>query len=44
MKGFIYAVLMVINILSLIYMIGITITYFLQLLYSGKALGGKLIF
>jgi len=39
MKGFIYAVLMVINILSLIYMIGITITYFLQLLYSGKALG-----
>lgn len=38
MRSVIYAVLMVINSLSLAYMIGITITYFLQLLYSGKAL------
>jgi len=38
MRNVIYAVLMVINSLSLAYMIGITITYFLQLLYSGKAL------
>jgi cellulose synthase/poly-beta-1,6-N-acetylglucosamine synthase-like glycosyltransferase len=38
MRNVIYAVLMVINSLSLTYMIGITITYFLQLLYSGKAL------
>ncbi|NCB36667.1 MAG: glycosyltransferase family 2 protein, partial [Clostridia bacterium] len=31
-------VLMFINSISLIYMIGITITYFLHLIYSGKAL------
>lgn len=38
MRNVIYAILMVINSLSLAYMIGITLTYFLQLLYSGKAL------
>ena len=38
MRDVVYAILMVINSLSLAYMIGITITYFLQLLYSGKAL------
>lgn len=38
MRSVLYAVLMVINSISLIYMIGITITYFLHLLYSGKAL------
>ena len=38
MKSVIYTILMVLNSLSLVYMIGITITYFLQLLFSGKAL------
>ncbi|MEA4997897.1 MAG: glycosyltransferase [Candidatus Limiplasma sp.] len=38
MKNVLYVVLMVLNSLSLAYMIGITVTYFLQLLYSGKAL------
>lgn len=38
MKSFIYSLLMVINSLALVYMIGITITYFLQLIFSSKAL------
>ena len=38
MKQIISVFLMLINALSLAYMIGITITYFLQLLYSGRAL------
>ena len=39
MKNILYAFLMAINSLSLAYMIGITLTYFIQLIYSGKALG-----
>jgi len=39
MRNILYAILMVINSLSLAYMIGITFTYFIQLIYSGKALG-----
>lgn len=39
MRSILYAILMVINSLSLIYMIGITLTYFIQLIYSGIALG-----
>ena len=38
MRDVIYIVLMAINGLALTYMIGITIIYFLQLLFSGKAL------
>lgn len=38
MRDAVYSVLMVINIISLVYMIGITFMYFLQLLFSGKAL------
>ena len=39
MRNVIYAILMAINSISLAYMIGITLTYFIQLIYSGKALG-----
>jgi len=39
MKSVLFGFLMVINSLSLAYMIGITLTYFIQLIYSGKALG-----
>jgi cellulose synthase/poly-beta-1,6-N-acetylglucosamine synthase-like glycosyltransferase len=38
MRDVVYTVLMVINSLALAYMLGITVIYFLQLLYSGKAL------
>lgn len=38
MRDILYAVLMGINALSLVYMIGITITYFLQLIFSGTTL------
>jgi cellulose synthase/poly-beta-1,6-N-acetylglucosamine synthase-like glycosyltransferase len=39
MRNTLYAILMMINSLSLAYMIGITLTYFIQLIYAGKALG-----
>ena len=38
MRNVFSVILMVINWISLIYMIGITMTYFIQLLFSGKAL------
>ena len=38
MKEFMFPVLMAINYISLTYMLGITVIYFLQLLFSGKAL------
>ena len=39
MKDVIYVILMGVNYLALGYMIGITVIYFLQLVFSGKALG-----
>ena len=38
MRNIIYGILMVINSISLAYMIGITLTYFLQIFFSAKAL------
>ena len=38
MRNILYGILMIINNISLAYMIGITITYFLQIFFSAKAL------
>lgn len=38
MRNILYGILMVINDISLVYMIGITLTYFIQIIFSAKAL------